>query len=92
MMSQDQAWVSGRGSNDVVGPCREFVRIFVEGIRKLTRNKLRRSPEEDHKTRLKNVGCRLIGGMSDGCTAIPRILGGCEWLSRLGWVAELPLP
>ncbi|RZS23923.1 hypothetical protein BHM03_00056931 [Ensete ventricosum] len=40
MMGQDQAWVSGRGSDDVVGPRREFARRFAEGIRKLVGNTL----------------------------------------------------
>ncbi|RWV93980.1 hypothetical protein GW17_00043525, partial [Ensete ventricosum] len=34
MLSQDQAWASGQGSNDEVGSRREF----VEGIGKLAEN------------------------------------------------------
>ncbi|RZS14217.1 hypothetical protein BHM03_00045885, partial [Ensete ventricosum] len=40
MISQDQAWASGRGSDDVVGPRREFARRFAEGIEKLAGNTL----------------------------------------------------
>ncbi|RRT45384.1 hypothetical protein B296_00029210 [Ensete ventricosum] len=40
MMGQDQAWASGRSSDDAVGPRQEFVRRFVEGIRKLAGNTL----------------------------------------------------
>ncbi|RWW40015.1 hypothetical protein BHE74_00054597, partial [Ensete ventricosum] len=40
MMGQDQAWASGRGSDDVVGPHREFARRFDKGIKKLTENTL----------------------------------------------------
>ncbi|RZS21267.1 hypothetical protein BHM03_00053899 [Ensete ventricosum] len=35
MMDQDQDWASGRGSDDAVGPRREFIRRFAEGIEKL---------------------------------------------------------
>ncbi|RWV99151.1 hypothetical protein GW17_00037957 [Ensete ventricosum] len=38
MMGQDQAWASGRDSDDAVGPRREFAKRFVEGIGKLTGN------------------------------------------------------
>ncbi|RZR79030.1 hypothetical protein BHM03_00004595 [Ensete ventricosum] len=38
MMGQDQAWASGQGSDDVVGPCQEFARRFTEGIEKLAGN------------------------------------------------------
>ncbi|RWW05841.1 hypothetical protein GW17_00030863 [Ensete ventricosum] len=37
-MEQDQAWASGRGSDDVVGSSREFTRRFAEGIKKLAEN------------------------------------------------------
>ncbi|RZS25879.1 hypothetical protein BHM03_00059142, partial [Ensete ventricosum] len=41
MMGQNQSWASGRGSDNVVGPRWEFVRIFAEGIGKLAGNKAR---------------------------------------------------
>ncbi|RRT53952.1 hypothetical protein B296_00000237 [Ensete ventricosum] len=40
MMGQDQAWASGRGSDDVVGLHWEFARRFAEGIGKLVGNTL----------------------------------------------------
>ncbi|RWW59279.1 hypothetical protein BHE74_00033799 [Ensete ventricosum] len=38
MMGQDQAWASGRGADNAVGPRREFARKFTEGIGKLAGN------------------------------------------------------
>ncbi|RZR89045.1 hypothetical protein BHM03_00016706 [Ensete ventricosum] len=38
MMGQDQAWVSGQGSNDAVRPRQEFARRFAERIGKLAGN------------------------------------------------------
>ncbi|RRT67196.1 hypothetical protein B296_00006463, partial [Ensete ventricosum] len=38
MMGQDQSWALGRGTDDAVGPRREFVRRFAKRIGKLTRN------------------------------------------------------
>ncbi|RWW88503.1 hypothetical protein BHE74_00002617 [Ensete ventricosum] len=38
MMGQDQAWVSGQGSNDAVRPRQEFARRFTERIGKLAGN------------------------------------------------------
>ncbi|RWW82738.1 hypothetical protein BHE74_00008785 [Ensete ventricosum] len=40
MMGQDQAWASGWGSDNAVGPHREFAKRFVEGNEKLIGNTL----------------------------------------------------
>ncbi|RZS14872.1 hypothetical protein BHM03_00046654 [Ensete ventricosum] len=52
----------GPGSDDAMGPCWEFARRFVEGIRKLARNTL-----GDHRrktvrlTAVESGGCRVVG-------------------------------
>ncbi|RWW44563.1 hypothetical protein BHE74_00023553 [Ensete ventricosum] len=38
-MGQDQAWASGRGSDNAVGPHQELARRFIEGSGKLAGNK-----------------------------------------------------
>ncbi|RZS11437.1 hypothetical protein BHM03_00042768 [Ensete ventricosum] len=38
IMGSDQAWESSWGSDDIVGPHREFAKRFVEGIKKFARN------------------------------------------------------
>ncbi|RRT74998.1 hypothetical protein B296_00005942 [Ensete ventricosum] len=54
MMGQDQAWTSGRGSDDVVGPRQEFARRFTEGIRKLARNM-----QGDHRKKTKKLTVKI---------------------------------
>ncbi|RRT69348.1 hypothetical protein B296_00006492 [Ensete ventricosum] len=58
----------GPGSDNVVGPRREFTRRFAEGIGKLAEN----TPGDRRKTRCKNAGSCRIGGMR-------RRMGGQAW-------------
>ncbi|RWW03384.1 hypothetical protein GW17_00033460 [Ensete ventricosum] len=62
----------------------EFARRFAEWIEKLAG----RSPEEDRKTRHKNVGGCRIGG-TGGCTAVALVFGR---LTRPGWAVEPLVP
>ncbi|RWV83591.1 hypothetical protein GW17_00054775 [Ensete ventricosum] len=55
MMGRDQAWTSGRGSDDVVGPRQEFARRFTEGIRKLARNM-----QGDHRKKTKKLTAKIL--------------------------------
>ncbi|RRT41956.1 hypothetical protein B296_00054154 [Ensete ventricosum] len=74
----------------------ETHRKIVEGSRKACRERFAewigklagRSPEEDRKTRHKNVGGCRIGG-TGGCTATALVFGR---LTRPGWAVEPPVP
>ncbi|RRT39491.1 hypothetical protein B296_00005375 [Ensete ventricosum] len=50
MLGQDQAWVSDQGSDDAVGPRREF----AKGIEKLARNTL-----GDRRKKTVRLGARM---------------------------------
>ncbi|RZS24491.1 hypothetical protein BHM03_00057563 [Ensete ventricosum] len=54
MMGQDQAWTSGRGSDDVVGHRQEFARRFTKGIGKLARNM-----QGDHRKNTKKLIAKI---------------------------------
>ncbi|RRT81505.1 hypothetical protein B296_00003896 [Ensete ventricosum] len=53
----------GPGSDDAMGPCREFAKSSAKGIRNLTEN----TSGDHQKTHRKNVGgCRIDGKISMG--------------------------
>ncbi|RWW36744.1 hypothetical protein BHE74_00058208 [Ensete ventricosum] len=76
----------GPGSDDVVGPRREFVRRFVEGIRKLAGNMLGDHQKIPEASRL--AGRRLDRSYPGNRAAA----NDCQWLNCLGPMGKSLVP
>ncbi|RWV81585.1 hypothetical protein GW17_00056977 [Ensete ventricosum] len=85
MMDQDQDWASGRGSDDAVGPCREFIRRFAEGIEKLAGHTSRDRQKKTVK------GITFPGFSTDEPSVSDSSIGASKVFGRLS-AAELPVP